>query len=200
MKNVFSLMLGAVVLVGCASQPEKPLETSINTYATTEQGKPGGVFTATEELNATVDAIDQKARTFVLKDGAGNRRTISAPPEMINFPQLQVGDKVNAIVIVETVVSLEDAASGAANQGKAEMVAAAPEEGQKPGLVAAARVQTSAKVQAVDDAQKTATLQFEDGSTRTVRVRNDVKLSPTQIGKTVRIDITTAVAVEVKKQ
>lgn len=197
MNKLLSLVMGAVVLAGCAGQPEKPLETTVSHYVSTEQGKPGGVFTSTEELNATVAAVDQKARTFVLKDGAGNRRTIAAPPEMVNFPQLQVGDKVNAILIVETVVSLEEANSGTPTQGT--VVAAAAEEGQKPGALVAARATTSAKVQAIDTLNHTATLLFADGSTRTVRVRDDVKLSPAQIGKTVVIDITTAVAVEVKK-
>ncbi len=198
MKNLLSLMLGTVVLLGCASQPDKPLETKVNNYASVEQGKPGGVFTSTEELNATVASIDQQARTFVLKDDKGNRRTVQAPPEMVNFPQLQVGDKVQAVLMVETVVALTEAGKGVPTQGA--VVAAAPEQGQKPGMFAAARVATTAKVLAVDDASKMAQLQMEDGSTRNVRVRDDVKLVPAYIGKNVVIDITTAVAIEVKKR
>lgn len=198
MKNLLSLMLGTVVLLGCASQPDKPLETKVNNYASVEQGKPGGVFTSTEELNATVASIDQQARTFVLKDDKGNRRTVQAPPEMVNFPQLQVGDQVQALLMVETVIALTEAGKGVPTQGA--VVAAAPEEGQKPGMFAAVRVTTTAKVLAVDDASKMAQLQMEDGSTRNVRVRDDVKLVPAYVGKNVVIDITTAVAIEVKKR
>lgn len=198
MNKLLGLMLGAVVLAGCATQAESPLETKVNNYAAIEQGKPGGIYTSTEELNATVAEIDQNARTFVLKDDKGNRRTVQAPPEMVNFPQLQVGDKVNAIVIVETVVALTEAGTGLPTQGG--MAAATPEQGQKPGLAVAARATTTAKVMAVDDANKTATLQLVDGSTRTVRVRDDVKLLPAYVGKNVVIDITTAVAVAVNKR
>ncbi len=67
-------------------------------------------------------------------------------------------------------------------------------------MFAAARVTTTAKVLAVNDASKSATLQLEDGSTRKVRVRDDVKLLPAYVGKNVVIDITTAVAAEVKKR
>jgi hypothetical protein len=67
-------------------------------------------------------------------------------------------------------------------------------------MFAAARASTTAKVLAVDDASKTATLQMVDGSTRKVRVRDDVKLLPAYVGKNVVIDITTAVAAEVRKR
>jgi len=111
---------------------------------------------------------------------------------------LQVGDQVTAVLLVETVVALTEAGTGAPTQAGA--LAAAPEQGQKPGMFAAARVTTTAKVLAVNDASKSATLQLEDGSTRKVRVRDDVKLLPAYVGKNVVIDITTAVAAEVKKR
>ncbi|MDQ5886855.1 MAG: hypothetical protein QG667_141 [Pseudomonadota bacterium] len=198
MNKLLGLMLGAVVLAGCATQADSPLETKVSNYAAIEQGKPGGIYTSTEELNATVAEIDQKTRTFVLKDDKGNRRTVQAPPEMVNFPQLQVGDQVTAVLLVETVVALTEAGTGAPTQAGA--LAAAPEQGQKPGMFAAARVTTTAKVLAVNDASKSATLQLEDGSTLKVRVRDDVKLLPAYVGKNVVIDITTAVAAEVKKR
>ena len=78
MNKLLGLMLGAVVLAGCATQADSPLETKVSNYAAIEQGKPGGIYTSTEELNATVAEIDQKTRTFVLKDDKGNRRTVLA--------------------------------------------------------------------------------------------------------------------------
>lgn len=82
---------------------------------------------------------------------------------------------------------------------EAELVASSADEGQKPGMLVAARQTITAKVTAIDTKARTATLLFEDGLSRVVPVREDVKLSADQVGKQVVIVETVAVAAEVFK-
>ena len=57
----------------------------------------------------------------------------------------------------------------------------------------------TAKVTAIDLKQHKATLQFPDGTTKTVRVRKDVDLTKRQVGEEVVIRATEAVAIVVEK-
>ncbi len=162
------------------------------------EGEAGGVTRTTETISAKVVAIDGDKRTFVLEDEAGHRRQVQAPAEMINFPQLAVGDQVVVELVVETVVFVTDAAQLPADG--IEQVAVTTEEGAKPGLFAAEHSQVTAIVIAVDVEQRTATLQFEDGRLSTVPVRDDVDVTPMAVGKKVVMLVTSAVAVTVTEQ
>ena len=82
--------------------------------------------------------------------------------------------------------------------GGAQLVALAP-KGAKPGGIMAETTQVTAKVTALDVAHRKATLQFEDGTTRTVAVRPDVDLSKRKVGDQVVIRLTEALAISVKK-
>lgn len=66
-------------------------------------------------------------------------------------------------------------------------------------MLVAGRTQVTARVTAIDILARTASLQFEDGSTRVVPARDDVVLTYDLIGKQVVIIMTTAVAAEVIK-
>jgi hypothetical protein len=59
--------------------------------------------------------------------------------------------------------------------GAAQLVAPSP-KGSKPDGIMAATTKVTAKITAIDAEQRKATLQFEDGTTRTVAVRPDVDL------------------------
>ena len=201
-------LLAALVagIAGCSTEPtqavqpaaaDQALDSKVTTDVVKAVGKAGGTVTRTEQVTAKVIEIDQAKREFVVQDAAGHKRRIQAAPEMVNFPQLAVGDTVQATVMVETVVFLSDAKS--APTSDAELLAASADEGQKPGMLVAARQTITAKVTAIDTKARTATLLFEDGLSRVVPVREDVKLSADQVGKQVVIVETVAVAAEVFK-
>ena len=57
----------------------------------------------------------------------------------------------------------------------------------------------TAKVTAIDTQHRKATLQFEDGSSRVVAVREDVDLSKRKVGESVVIRITESLAIQVAK-
>jgi hypothetical protein len=195
------LLLAVSVNTALAAEPTKqdqPLDSALAVAAVHEEGVPGGLVRATETIVAKVGAIDREKRTFTLEDDAGHSRLVEAPEEMVNFPQLAVGDRVTVELVLETLVSVVDA-DEAPKEGSAG-VAATAAEGEKPGLVVAEQTQRVATVTAVDVEKHTATLKFEDGAEHTVAVRDDVKLSPDQVGKKLVIATTAAVAIAVTKQ
>ena len=75
------------------------------------------------------------------------------------------------------------------SDGGAQLVALAP-KGAKPGGMMVETTQVTATVTALDLEQRRATLEFEDGSTRTVAVRSDVDLGKRKVGDQVVIRTT----------
>lgn len=178
----------------CASAPAAEAAVAI----AMEEGVPGGVVAATLTVQATVAEIDHEARTATLQMSDGTLLPIKVGPEAINFGQVQKGDLVAALVAKELVVAM--APADTATSGEAAAAAVLAPEGEMPGGMAAGSVRIIATVVAIDDAARTATLQFEDGTIRTVPVRPDIALSERKVGEKVLFQITEMVALSVEKQ
>lgn len=162
-----------------------------------QEGVPGGVIVNTVNVSAKVTAIDQAKRKVTLQGSDGKKLTIKVPPEAINFDQIRVGDHVNATVTEELVVYLNEQGA-TSSSGSAALVQLAP-KGAKPGGLVAETTQVTAKVTAIDQKKRTATLRFEDGSTKTLPVRSDVDLSKRKVGEQVVFQVTEMVAIRVVK-
>ena len=191
----------ALRLQMAAAIPLVPIEGRMRGTATDvsvmAEGVPGGVFVQTYELTATVAAIDKATRRVTLVSADGIKKTVKVGPEAINFNQLRLGDQLSVTVAEEIIVAV--AGEGETlGDGTAQWVALAP-KGAMPGGVMAETTQVTAKVTAIDVAHHKATLQFEDGSTRTVAVRPDVELGKRKIGDRVIIRVTDALAIEVRE-
>lgn len=194
------LLLSAALLSACASQnDEQALSSDVSSSQVIQEGVPGGVTTEVEQIRAVVTAIDHSKRTFTLQYAQGHRRTLQAVPEMINFPQLRVGDKVKATVTVERVIFLREPDAVATPDGGAALLATAP-EGSKPGMLMADTVEVTARVKAIDTTQHTATLVFADGSSKVVKVRPDVVLKTEYLNRQLVIRLTSAFAVGVETE
>jgi len=168
--------------------------TEATAYA---EGVPGGVVVQTYQVTATVASIDKANRKVTLVSSDGIKRTVKAGPEVINFDQVRVGDQLKVTATQEIVAQM--ARPGAsADDGSNALVALAP-VGAKPGVVMAETTQVTAKVLAIDSGKRTATLQFEDGTTHTLPVRNDVDLSRRNVGERVVFRVTEMVAIRVEK-
>ena len=199
-KSYALLLLSAALLSACASQnDEQALSSDVSSSQVIQEGVPGGVTTEVEQIRAVVTAIDHSKRTFTLQDAQGHRRTLQAVPEMINFPQLRVGDKVRATVTVERVIFLREPDAVATPDGGAVLLATAP-EGSKPGMLMADTVEVTARVMAIDTTQHTATLVFADGSRKLVKVRPDVVLKTEYLNRQLVIRLTSALAVGVETE
>jgi hypothetical protein len=184
-----------------ASIPLVPIEgqmtaasTGVASYA---EGVPGGAMVHTVEITATVAAINHASRKVTLVSSDGIKKTVKVGPEVINFDQIRVGDQLKVTATEELVVQMAEPGKSAGNESNA-IVALAP-KGAKPGGLAAETTQVSAKVTAIDQENRTATLRFEDGSSRTFPVRSDVDLSKQQIGDHVVFRFTEMIAISVEK-
>ena len=65
--------------------------------------------------------------------------------------------------------------------------------------MAADTTQVTATVMAIDPMERTATLRFENGSTRTIAVRDDIDLSKRKVGEKVVFLLTNMMAISVEK-
>ncbi len=196
--HFLSLSLAVALAAGCQSDANDQLTSESSQTAAYAEGVPGGVTTETDELQASVTAIDPVKRSFTLKDDHGNSRTFQAPAEMHNFDQLKVGDQVHAVVGLERLVYLREPGEPATDGG-AGVLATAP-LGSKPGMLIADTVEITAVVKGIDAVRRTATLQLPDGSLRTVQVRPDVEMKNEYLGRQVVLRLTSAFAIRVEPQ
>jgi hypothetical protein len=193
------LAVTPAVLLGftsCSSSPPAKPEATSSVVAT-QPGVPGGVMVETYQGTATVTAIDAANRKVTLVTPDGRKETFKLGPEVVNFPQIKVGDQVKATLTQALVVFMATDAPPQ-KEGETATVAFAP-VGAKPGALVANTVQIKAKVTAIDLEHRQATLQFPDGSTHKVAVRKDVDLTKRSVGEEVVIRTTDALAISVEK-
>jgi hypothetical protein len=185
-----------VALASCSSTPpQAKYETS--TAATFQEGVPGGVMVETHKLTATVTSLDADKREVTLLSHDGQKTTLKCGPEVTNYDQIRVGDQLKILATEELVAYLAEAGAPPSD-GSAAVVALAP-KGAKPGGVVATTVQLTAKVTAIDLKKHKATLQFPDGTSRTVAVRKDVDLTKRRVGEEVVLRTTGTLAISVEK-
>ncbi|CAD5377926.1 conserved hypothetical protein [Pseudomonas sp. OF001] len=195
------LLVGITLLGACASQPDdQPLTSTLSQSAVVAAGVPGGIIIEEEKVEATVVAIERSKRTFTLQDRQGNRRTVQAPPEMRNHPQLEVGDRVTATTRVESAIYLREPGKGDEESMKGAAMVMTPPEGSKPGLLVSSTRASTAVIKAIDPTAHTATLQFADGSSRTYQMRPDVEVKPEYVNREVMIRQDSELAVTVEAQ
>ncbi len=197
-----------LALAGCSSEPKKEstnmgaAETASSTgqgstSVSVRSGVPGGMAVSTYQQTAKVIGIDRAARKITLLSPDGTKTTVKAGPEVANFDQIEVGDRVVATVTEQLVVFVRDS-NEPPQQGQSTTIATAP-LGAKPGAVVADTVEMTAKVTAIDLEHHTATVQFPDGQLKTFRVRDDVDLTKRSVGEEVVIRSTESVALRVEK-
>jgi hypothetical protein len=195
-----SLVLTAaalLILTACSTVSPPPPAEGKSSVAFKE-GVPGGVIVNTVDVSARVTAIDKGKRKVTLLGPDGEKFTVKVGPEAVNFDQIKVGDLVKATVTEELVIFMDDegAPSG---EGEAGVVALAP-KGAKPGGLVAQVTQVTATVVAIDQTKRTATLRFDDGTTETFPVREDINLDQHSVGERVVFRVTEMIAISVEKQ
>ena len=194
------LSLSSALLLACTTAPSNDaLESKSRTSSSFVEGVAGGAFSEVEKISATVSAIDYKTRSVMLKDAQGNKRTVIAGPDVANLDQVKVGDQVNIVAAVETVIYLRDRGQNAQN-GAPAMVLNSAGSASNVGVLRAANQQLTAVVSAVDVAQHRVTLQYSDNSSKVLAVRPDVVIGPSDVGREVVINIAHAMAITVESR
>lgn len=164
---------------------------------TTVIDAPNGVAVVETYTNsATVTGINVPNRKVSLRMENGSRTTVKCGRDVVNFGQIKVGDVVKVTLIDELAVYLGGGESmGASTTGA---VALAP-VGAKPGTVMAETVKVTAKITALNAKSRSVTLKFSDGTSKTIKVGKDVNLAKANVGDTVTVRHTEAMALLVEK-
>jgi len=145
----------------------------------------------------TVKAVDYKTRTVTLESPNGATETYHALPNMVNFDQIHIGDKVRATVTEALAVSVRKAGTPP-NVGDTVAVALAP-KGAKPGMFVANTQEATSKVVDVNRATRTITLAELAGGPKTVKLGPEVNVSDLKKGDDVVVRYTDALALYVEK-
>jgi hypothetical protein len=156
----------------------------------------GAIIVETYNTTAKVIGIDAAKRKLTLAFPDGKKTTYKCGPEVVNFAQIQVGDQVNARVSEEAAIFIGSGAPPSDMVGAG--VALAP-VGYKPGGELVETMQVTARVTAVDAKKHIVTLQYADGTSRTVKVGKKVNLADVPVGTDVTVQVSEGVAISVGK-
>lgn len=122
---------------------------------------------------ATISAVDKTNRTFTLTASDGKTHSFTAGPEMRNFDQMNVGDKVEATYAEEMSISVNKSSAAPSMQEKTAVVRAP--KGAKPGVILASSTEVTGVVTAIDHKARTVTLMGPKGKEATFPVKEGVK-------------------------
>jgi hypothetical protein len=200
MKQEIQLTLFAMAILAvtsCSSTYSTPFSHK-NPNASYQPGVPGGVVVETETIHATLTDIDANSRQVTLLVSSGKKTTVTCGPEVINFDKLQVDDRLQVTLTAKLAAAMADP-NTKASDGAAQVVALAPQGANPAGLVAETE-QVTAQVTGIDLMRHQVTLQFPNGSVRTLTARPDVDLTQRKIGDEVVIRATVVATAIVKAQ
>jgi len=188
------LLIPAVLLAVTACSSGMSGTTTESVVATPTGGYAVETFTTT----ATVTSIAKSNQKVTLQTADGKKTTFKADSQMVDYAELRVGDQVNAVVTEGIAVALwkgsnppPDAVGG--------LVGLTP-AGQQTSSVMVATVRLTGSITAMDINKRKVTFQFEDGSSKTIKVDNSVNLANAAVGDRVTVVVTEAVALTVTKQ
>jgi len=157
---------------------------------------PGRVTTVAIQSAVIVEAVNKETREIKVIDASGRRYSFVADDMVENFAQIEPRDRI----IVEHLesVAVFVAPPGTPALGDAAAVELAP-LGGKPGIKAAGTVMVRATVESLNVTDRIATIRGENGNVRTIKVADDVPLDLVEVGDEVRMRITEAIAISVRK-
>jgi translation elongation factor P/translation initiation factor 5A len=172
--------------------------SSTSGESTTKVHKTGTGTTVVETFKAagTVTAIDASTRKIKLTMSDGGRTTVKCGPEVRNFSQIHIHDRVN-VTVTEQIAAYLDKGRPTGSSG-ATTIALAP-LGAKPGVVVADTVRTTVKIIAIDARTRKVTFENKEGKSATIKVGEHIDLAKVKVGDSVTFRVTEAVAVSVEK-
>lgn len=197
-KLIALVLAPAAVLVftGCKTHTKPSPFTDPNTSY--KEGVAGGVVVDTYyDLSARVTAIDAVKRTVTVIGANDYTTTFICGPEVRNFDQIRIGDKVE-VRLLEQLSAAEADPKTLSPDGTTTTLLLAP-KGAMPGAAVAETTQVTATLTGIDTLRHIASFRFPDGSLHHYAIRPDVKLTTRQYGEKIVIRKTMATAISVKR-
>ena len=156
-----------------------------------------------EETSATVEAIDQATRMLSLKGDDGSVANVVVGPEVKNFPQIRVGDKVVVSYYRGIAAELQPKGTPLSKKVNQMDVTSTAKEGTKPGAGVSTATHATVVIQSVDTTNHTVTFKRPDGTWRTLPVESPQGrdfIAKLKKGDQVEVLYIEAVAIEVRPQ
>jgi Cu/Ag efflux protein CusF len=165
--------------------------------ASRSANEPLAVAVDTSTVTKTVRGIDYETRTLTLEGENGATTSYQASPDIVNFDQIHVGDKVRATVTDAVAVAVRRPGTPP-NAGENAAVSLAP-KGAKPGMLVERTAEATAKIANVDRASRTITVTELAGGPKTIRLAPSANVSDLKKGDDVVVRYTHALALNVSK-
>jgi Cu/Ag efflux protein CusF len=121
-------------------------------------------------VEASIQAIDATTRTITLRGPKGETSFV-AGPEVRNFDNIRVGDKVRVGYYEAVAAEIQKKGTSGSEPAAAGAVYRAP-VGSQPAAAAARAINATVKIEAVDTKANTVTVKRSDGSTKKIDVKS----------------------------
>lgn len=174
---------------------------TVNTFAqdTLQTNRARVVFSQTNRIRATVEAIDHAKREITLKGPKGHTIQFMVGDSVKNFPQIKKGDEVNIGYYESVALALGKPGEILPPTGRSETVVTRG-RGQRPGGAAVSVTDITATVEDIDRDKREVTLLGPDGNEVMVMVDTSVgNLQNIKKGDQIAARRTEAMAISVDK-
>jgi hypothetical protein len=162
-------------------------------------GTPGkATAKQTAKATATITAIDAATRSVTLKSRSGETQTFKAGPEVKRFAEFAVGDVIE--IEYEQALALEFQPAGSDNVPVTAIATGGrADKDQAPGAAAAAGVQATVTVTAIDMPKRLVSITGPGGNVFQVKAGPKVKLEKLKVGDRLLATYVEAVAIKLEK-
>jgi hypothetical protein len=182
-----------IALCGCHNKNKGPEGTE---QVSVIETKDGALLVDTIDVDATVTAVDPAARKITITTPGSQPKTFKVAKD-IDLAQFRAGDQIAARVTDEVAVLLTP--GGAAPSEVAADTVALAAAGKDSAVFVADSMRSTARVTAVDPKHHKVTLQFADGSIKTIKTSKKIDLSKVAVGDNVTVEVAEAMALDLKR-
>src|SRR5262245_1791162 len=196
-------MLGAVLTIASfssgAADTTQPAAKPAAAPATKPQ--PSMKLEDLHEVSATVTSVDQATRMLGLQGEDGSATTFEVGPEVKNFPQIKVGDKVVVSYYRGLAAELQPKGTPLSKKVNQLDLVTGAEPGTKPGAGVGTATHATVVIEKVDTQANTVTFKRPDGISRTLTVESQEGrdfIAKLKKGDQVEVLYVEAVAIDVR--
>jgi hypothetical protein len=147
------------------------------------------------KIKATVEAIDESARTVTLKGPKGKLVTLHVDESVTRFDQIEVGDRITAEYYESILVEVYK--PNERPMAESAAAAVAPIEGAKPAGVALVEETMTVTIVAIDRDTPAVTVRTMDGETLSFRVQKKKNIEHVNVGDQVVVTRTAGLVIDV---
>ena len=170
--------------------------TTMASAAEPQQALPAEAIVSSTEVTATVTKIDQATREVTLKPDDGDEFSFIASDEVKNLGQVKVGDRVT--VTYAEALAYEVKKGGEVASPATVVAGKSADPGAKPAGAIARQTTATVAIVAIDPKVPSVTFKGPAGNTKTIKVMHPEKLQGVQVGDTVELTYTEALAIKLE--